>query len=350
MIGYDYVYVGTNNAIATKRAYFQKDIHGNVVGLFNEDGGWIATYSYDAWGNLTHSTMHKEYTDIVSANHIKYKGYYYDDESGFYYLGKSYYVPELSRMLSVDEPENIIKREVNIGNTQLGYNNYMYSSGNPVSIPTDIGGYELSNNSQGQVTLCDTSNLIFESMKTFNTNCYGFVINCWKYSNMNLNIYPGIYIGANAFGTNHGYVPCMDVANYVKQDVNYMGKDAQILTGADNNPYYETDDEHCLIAVRVMSEKDYQYYTKPSDHGQINHIIDADSYHFMIRRDDGWYFKSGYHMGIFKLTGNNTPSTVDWSQYMFDGNGNISLVCEISKFYTSEIQYMVISKMPLRIE
>lgn len=73
----------------------------------------------------------------------------------------------------------------------------------------------------------------------------------------------------------------------------------------------------------------------------------------MIRKDDGsWYFKGGAGTAeIFKIIGNKTPSMIDWSRYWYnETTGKYQVWTDNLKYYDSEIQYMVIPKMPLRIE
>lgn len=67
-------------------------------------------------------------------------------------------------------------------------------------------------------------------------------------------------------------MPVGEVATGVAEDFDYWGKDAEILTGADNNPFYETDEEHCLIALKTMG----------SNYGQGTGAVEVDSYHFMV--------------------------------------------------------------------
>ena len=69
----------------------------------------------------------------------------------------------------------------------------------------------------------------------------------------------------------------------------------------------------------------------------------------MIRKADGWYFKSGWQVGVFKLKGNHTPDTVIWKQYDYDTNNKVKPHFNYA-FYTSDIQYIVIPKMSLTIK
>ncbi len=347
MIGYDYTYIDGYNAIKTKRVYYEKDIQGSVVGLLDDTGHRLATYSYDAFGNLVASTREPLRYNIDRVNHIGYKGYYRDDESGFYYLGKSYYVPEISKMLNLDEPKNIVEKEKNIRNKGLVPNDSRYSNAGIIPLPIDAMGYHMIEGSIWEVTdvgLCETSSLLFESLNIFETNCYGFVLNYWKYiESSNFRINPGIWGGEEILE----HVSCDKVVQAVERDINYWGEEVQILKGKNNNPYYETDDKHCLIAVR----------TKISINNNSVRMQDSgDNYHFMIRKDDGWYFKagSGTEVGICKLASNKTPDTVIWSRYFFyEATGRYQVIGgakDHPEYYDSEIQYMVIPKMPLRIK
>ena len=337
-IGYDYTYIAENNAIQTKRVYYEKDIKGSIIGLWDEKGYRFASYSYDIWGNLVNVTCNVAYSELCKVNHLEFRGYYRDNESGFSYSINGYYVPKFGRMLNSDNPFKIIEQEKNIADRYLSYNNFKELAAKSTVLPTEVDGYDVDYSVDEYVEYCDASSLLFESMNRYVTNCYGFAVNCWFYKLYRQSgMGPGMCVNNADYSM---YVPCSIVAERVKQDFQYWGKEAVILTGNDNNPYYETDDEHCLIAVRTMEERNF------------NNHIEPDSFHFMVRKDDGWYFKSGWNVGILKLKGNNTPDTVPWSQYEYDENTN-RVKCHFTSdkaFYTSDIQYMVVSKMPLQIK
>lgn len=87
-----------------------KNLQGDVVAILNYDNNIIATYEYDAWGNLL--SIKNEYgNDITTStgyfaniNPIRYRSYYYDTETKFYYLQSRYYDPANCRFISMDEP------------------------------------------------------------------------------------------------------------------------------------------------------------------------------------------------------------------------------------------------------
>jgi RHS repeat-associated protein len=98
-------------------------------------GAEIATYTYDAWGNITGRTYVEGNEIPYELNHITYRGYYRDEETGFYYLQSRYYDAEVGRFINADDVDEI---SVDVG---LIYkdNLYIYCNGNPVNNYDDDG-------------------------------------------------------------------------------------------------------------------------------------------------------------------------------------------------------------------
>ena len=68
------------------------NFQGDVIGLVDVNGGTLVTYRYNAWGVQTGYTLGRANADIFyECNALKYRGYYYDVETGFYYLQTRYY-------------------------------------------------------------------------------------------------------------------------------------------------------------------------------------------------------------------------------------------------------------------
>ena len=63
---------------------------------------------------------------MANINPLKYRGYYYDTETGFYYLQSRYYDPIVSRFINADS-------YTSTGQGFLGYNMFAYCGNNPVS-------------------------------------------------------------------------------------------------------------------------------------------------------------------------------------------------------------------------
>ena len=70
--------------------YFDKNTLGDIVAIRDESGDIVATYEYDAWGNCTvmsdYGYVNTNSSFIGNINPFRYRGYYYDSETGFYYL------------------------------------------------------------------------------------------------------------------------------------------------------------------------------------------------------------------------------------------------------------------------
>ena len=110
--------------------FFEKNLQGDIVAIYNAAGKKIGTYTYDAWGNFTFSTASDATTVekriVRTYNPFRYRGYYYDTETGLYYLQSRYYNPQWGRFLNADGC-------VSTGTGLLGYNMYAYCNNNPVN-------------------------------------------------------------------------------------------------------------------------------------------------------------------------------------------------------------------------
>ena len=82
--------------------YYIYNLQGDVIGLMNaRNGRIVARYTYDAWGNCTVQNADGWITG--DANPFRYRGYYYDTETGLYYLNSRYYDPEVGRFINADK-------------------------------------------------------------------------------------------------------------------------------------------------------------------------------------------------------------------------------------------------------
>ena len=62
----------------------------------------VVRYEYDAYGNLINMSGN---TTLGNLNPMRYRSYYYDSESGYYYLQSRYYDPQMGRFINADEPD-----------------------------------------------------------------------------------------------------------------------------------------------------------------------------------------------------------------------------------------------------
>ena len=77
--------------------YYVLNLQGDVVKLIQENGHVVAQYTYDAWGYILSSGG-----NLAEINPLRYRGYYYDNETGFYYLQSRYYDPANRRFINAD--------------------------------------------------------------------------------------------------------------------------------------------------------------------------------------------------------------------------------------------------------
>lgn len=98
---YKYYYDSNNNIISIdmngEMLYYVRDITNNIIGLLDSNNQLVASYSYDAFGNVL--TKEGAY---ASKNPILYKGYYYEHTIRLYYLVSRYYDPYIRRFISPD--------------------------------------------------------------------------------------------------------------------------------------------------------------------------------------------------------------------------------------------------------
>ena len=106
------------------RYYYRWDLLG-ITGIIDRDGNEVANYSYDAYGNM--KIIHLDDT-IGAINPMRYKGYYYDSETGFVIVKQRYYNPEIYRFIQSTDVSNLNQYSIN------GLNLYIYANNNPISI------------------------------------------------------------------------------------------------------------------------------------------------------------------------------------------------------------------------
>ena len=112
--------------------YYVTNAQGDVVALLNTSGDVVVQYSYDAWGNPL-STTGSLASTLGYYNPLRYRGYVYDTETGFYYLQSRYYDPTTGRFLNADA-------FASTGQGILSNNTFAYCINNPV-IYQDSSGH-----------------------------------------------------------------------------------------------------------------------------------------------------------------------------------------------------------------
>ena len=306
--------------------YFLKNLQGDVVALVNMQGDIAARYVYDAWGDIVSVTDANgnaitDQNHVANQNPIRYRGYYYDTESGLYYLNSRYYDPVTGRFVNADG-------YVSTGQDITGFNMFAYCGNNPV-VRIDssgqffgsallLGGLLLaglflggcSSNSQSNTT--STSNV--GAAKPFNNvqggpnspNCYAYAIGEKKATN------PG-----QASNTNIKINDVQSVVKGVENDMKAKGRSVRRIVGP-NDKIYENK---YRIALRVGTQPFGVY-----SNGTL-----AYDYHFMVQTNTGgWAEKHGTGGDAILYDSELTPDTIPWTL----GGYN---------YYDSEIIYFAIS-------
>ena len=116
-----FTYKGTSGSSLDGEYYYVKNLQGDIIGILDAAGSLVASYSYDAWGNILTISDN----EIAKRNPIRYRGYYYDTETGLYYLQSRYYNPQIGRFINGDT-------YVNTEQGLLSLNMFLYCENNPV--------------------------------------------------------------------------------------------------------------------------------------------------------------------------------------------------------------------------
>ena len=125
----------STNGTSFQTYYYVLNLQGDVVKLIHYIPGFeyesVATYEYDAWGNVSSSGR------LAEINPLRYRGYYYDNETGFYYLQSRYYDPANRRFMNADSYQST-------GQGFVGTNMFAYCNNSPVDL------YDPSGNAAGK--------------------------------------------------------------------------------------------------------------------------------------------------------------------------------------------------------
>ena len=111
--------------------YYLRNGQGDIVKLIDNSGAAVVEYTYDTWGKQLSCTGSLAST-LGTLNPFRYRGYVYDEETGFYYLRSRYYDPTTCRFISAD----IL---LSTGQGVLGNNCYAYCLNNPVCFQDKSG-------------------------------------------------------------------------------------------------------------------------------------------------------------------------------------------------------------------
>ena len=294
---YGFTYNGTEY-------YYQTNLQGDVVGIYDSTGQLAVQYTYDAWGKLLSATGTLAST-IGQINPIRYRGYYYDTETGFYYLQSRYYDPEIGRFINADG-------YVSTGQGILSYNMFAYCLNDPIRFADDSGTRCVEDRPDGRWVMVTNSGNVVSGGRTPPSSCVGAAKPYVKMAGSNNPTSPNCYayaIGSSVNeqpGATSGRTPTKwndvnDVGKSVEADLKAKGHTVRKISGPDAKVY----DNEFKIALRVGTQP-YAYNTYT---GQPYY-----DYHFMRQTNTGqWAEKHGYGGESILWDTGMTPETIPWT-------------------------------------
>lgn len=117
--------------------YYVKNAQNDIIAIADADGTVIANYYYDAWGKPEGITGN---TEIANLNPLRYRSYYYDSDTGLYYISSRYYAPEICRFINVDDIDYL-----GTDASPLSYNLFAYCMNNTVNRFDVNGNFSVPN-------------------------------------------------------------------------------------------------------------------------------------------------------------------------------------------------------------
>ena len=107
--------------------FYEKNILGEIIGIVDEEGKRVVEYRSSSYGEV--ENIHDSSKIEISAkDHLRYKGYIYDEETRLYYLKTRYYDPEIGRFISPDSIDYQSPESIN------GLNLYAYCGNDPINM------------------------------------------------------------------------------------------------------------------------------------------------------------------------------------------------------------------------
>ena len=131
IIGFEHITASTTDTDITY--YYEKNIFGDVIAIYEEDGTKAASYAYNAYGQNHVVTSHTD-AKIANLNPIRYRSYYYDSDIYLYYLQSRYYDPVTCRFVNPDA-------YVSTGQGLLGCNMFAYCGNDPINRVDSTGRF-----------------------------------------------------------------------------------------------------------------------------------------------------------------------------------------------------------------
>ena len=198
-------------------------------------------------------TLITDTTHIGHRNPIRYRGYYYDVETGFYYLQSRYYDPYAGRFLSTDS-------YISTGQGVLGHNMFAYCGNNPVMGYDPFGHFSWGD-------FLDIGTTIISGVYSFAVGLGTFSSSLATTGRPGLSIVKGVAKGATTYGAINNAVNAV-YYNYFSEPNNDLDQDVGKSSYVDGyvNRWERLDYAKYMTEADKYNKDAWLYYSEYSLH------------------------------------------------------------------------------------
>lgn len=130
--GVPYSLTYSNGSDSPVTYYYITNLQNDVMYMVDASGTKVAEYKYDPFGKVISANG-----SMSGINPIRYRGYYYDTETNFYYVESRYYDPLVCRWINADSTDAVSSEFEN----HAQYNLFAYCFNNPVNMNDNSGNW-----------------------------------------------------------------------------------------------------------------------------------------------------------------------------------------------------------------
>ena len=293
--------------------FYEKNLQGDIVSVYTEDRTLLVSYTYDAWGSFTATYHNGGALTSAAYNPFTYRGYYYDTETGLYYVSSRYYDPEIGRWINADG-------FVSTGQDITGYNMFAYCGNNPVNRKDPTGQFWITALIVTAVVAVCTVTLSGCSSQSAPSSPRSDLANAPDLDVSTAS--PGSY---NCYGNGIGKQICADPTGYIRGDSTRETFEAVKNDLGSNNVRELTSisdpigDDEFKVALKCG----------PMD------------YHFIRLDSNGWYNKSGNAPGLY-IDQSVVAEDIWYAMWMNNGQAYVGNPKYGFPFYNDETIYFAV--------
>lgn len=137
---------------------YLKNLQKDVIGIVDNNNNVMVKYYYNAYGQIV-NVVDTSGISLSTINPFRYRSYYQDDETGWYYLNSRYYDSKCHRFITMDDIDYLGDSE-----SVLSYNLYSYCENNPVN-NIDLDGHKKVKLSSKETLIWGIVGLVFNLLK-----------------------------------------------------------------------------------------------------------------------------------------------------------------------------------------